>query len=168
MRYRFSLLQAPFELLVFLTLLHPIPARVPIKPLSNKQFFNNFRTFPISGEGGYRRNSLKGIPMLPYVLKSLSSVNAIVQTVVQDLPTYPTQIYVRGLLFLFFGIIFRTDHQINPDSLENQNAYDNILGRAKMDLFQYQYLLLITFQTISLRSARYLSAHNIQSPDTGA
>ena len=169
MIYRFSLLQAPFGLLVFLILLHPIPARVPIEPLSEDQLFNSFNLYPINGPGGCGRYAPNGVPMMPFVLKSLGGANAIVQTVLQDLPTYPTQIYVRGLLFLFFGITFLADHQINPIAREgNENAYNNILRRAKMDLFQYQYLLLMTFQTISLRSARYLSAHKIENPDTGA
>lgn len=70
-----------------------------------------------------------------HVLDSLGGANAIAQTVVQDLPSYPTQTYVRGLLFLFFGITFLSDHQINPDpGQNNENAYDDILRRATMNL----------------------------------
>ena len=79
--------------------------------------------------------------MMSHVLDSLGGTNAIAQTVVQDLPTYPTQKYIRGLLFLFFGITFFTDHQINPGPNQiNQLQYDQILGRARLDPFEYRYL----------------------------
>ena len=71
--------------------------------------------------------------MISHVLDSLGGANAISQTVVEDLPTYATQTYVRGLLFLFFGITFLADHEINPDPGENnQNAYNDILSRKSI------------------------------------
>ena len=141
MIYSFSLLQVPFRLLLFLILLHPIPARVDIKPLSEDQFFNSFNAYPANEPGGCGRYAPNGISMMSHVLDSLGGTNAIAQTVVQDLPTYSNQMYIRGLLFLFFGITFFTDHQINPGlNHTNQFGYDHILGRARVDPFEYRYL----------------------------
>ena len=76
--------------------------------------------------------------MISHVLDSLGGANAIAQTVVEDLPTYATQTYVRGLLFLFFGITFLADHEINPDpGQNNQDAYNDILSRVQIDLLEH-------------------------------
>ena len=76
--------------------------------------------------------------MMNHVLDSLGGANAIAQTVVQDLPTYATQTYVRGLLYLFFGITFLADHEINPDpGQDNQNAYNNISSWVQIDLLEH-------------------------------
>lgn len=109
--------------------------------------------------------------MMKYVLKSLGGANAIAQTAVLELPTYPTQINVRGLLFLFFGITFLEDHQINPDPDQgNVLAYQVVLSEATMDLPNYQYLLLTALQILLLSPGRCLSAqtHSTRSPDIGA
>ena len=80
--------------------------------------------------------------MMSHVLDSLGGANAIAQTVVQDLPTYVTQTYVRGLLFLFFGITFLADHEINPDpGQNNQNAYNDILSWFQIDLLEHGQLV---------------------------
>lgn len=123
MIFPFPLWQAPLGLLAFLTLAPAILARVAIEPLSSQQFTTSFRTYLGSQPGGCGRGS-----MMSHVLDSLGGANAIAQTVVQDLPTYSSQTYVRGLLFLFFGITFLSDHQINPyPAQNNQNAYKDIL-----------------------------------------
>ena len=76
--------------------------------------------------------------MISHVLDSLGGANAIAQTVVEDLPTYATQTYVRGLLFLFFGITFLADHEINPDpGQNNQNAYNDILSGVQFDILEH-------------------------------
>ena len=109
--------------------------------------------------------------MMQYVLKALGGANAIAQTAILELPTYPTQINVRGLLFLFFGITLLENHQINPDPAQsNVLANHAILSGATMDLPEYQYLLLTALQTLSLPPVRCLSAqiHSTQSPDIGA
>ena len=71
--------------------------------------------------------------MLDRTLKSLGGASAIAQTVAQDLPTYPTQAYIRGLLFLFFGITFQMNHQLNPD-IDNVNAYNFIAGMIREEM----------------------------------
>ena len=133
MIFSFSLSQAPLGLLAFLTLLpRAIPARVPIGSLSLQQFTTSFKGYPGRGPGGCSRNAPNRLSMENHVLDSLGGANAIAQTVVQDLPTYQTQTYIRGLLFLFFGITFLADHSINPDSTQNNlDAYNDILRRAK-------------------------------------
>lgn len=68
--------------------------------------------------------------MFERTLKSLGGASAIAQTVAQDLPTYPTQVYIRGLLFLFFGITFQMNHELNPD-IDNMLAYYFILGMIR-------------------------------------
>ena len=132
MIFPFNLSGAPLGLLAVLTLLpHGILARVAIDSLSMRQFTTSFKIYLGSGPGGCSRNAPNGVSMGNQVLDSLGGANAIAQTMVQDLPTYPTQTYVRGLLFLFFGITFLADHSINPDPVQNNlNAYNNILRRA--------------------------------------
>ena len=131
--FSFSLSQARLGLLALLTLVpRAIPARVPIDTLSSQQFTTSFKAYLGTGPGGCSRTAPNGAPMMNHVLDSLGGARAIAQTVVQDLPTYPDQTYIRGLLFLFFGITFLADHSINPDSTQNNiNAYNDILRRAK-------------------------------------
>lgn len=136
MIFPFPLWQAPLGLLAFLTLAPAILARVAIEPLSSQQLTTSFRTYLGSQPGGCGRGS-----MMSHVLDSLGGANAIAQTVVQDLPTYLSQTYVRGLLFLFFGITFLSDHQINTDPAQNnQNAYNDILRRARTGFLRVQVL----------------------------
>lgn len=71
--------------------------------------------------------------MLDRTLKSLGGASALAQTVAQDLPTYSTQIYIRGLLFLFFGITFQIDHQLSPD-FDNVDAYNLIASMIREEL----------------------------------
>ncbi len=132
----FTLSRAPLGLLAVLTLLpHGILARVAIDPLSMQQFTTSFKASLGTGPGGCSRSAPNGASMQNQVLDSLGGANAIAQTVVQDLPTYPTQTYVRGLLFLFFGITFLADHSINPEPVQdNLNAYNRILRRASKEL----------------------------------
>ena len=134
MIFPFDLSRAPLGLLALLTLPpHGILARVPISRLPPLQFLDSFNAYPGRGPGGCSRSAPNGVPMLDRVFKSLGGANAIAQTMVQDLPTYPNQTYVRGLLFLFFGITFLEDHSINPiqDGLE---TYKRVLRRASNEL----------------------------------
>lgn len=113
------------QLLVLFTLSQLILARIPIVPLAYSQFANSFNLYPLSGNGGCNRDSPDGLPMLQHTLKSLGGAWAIAETVVQDLPNYPTQIYIRGLLYQFFGILFQENHQLNPHP-DNVAAYNLI------------------------------------------
>lgn len=122
---------APLQLLLFSTLSPLVLARVPITPLSYSTFDSSFNLYPLSGNGGCNRPTPNGRPMMQPTLKSLGGVSAIAQTLVQNLPSYPTQQEIRGLLFLFFGITFQANHQLNP-ATDNVNAYNNIINTFGM------------------------------------
>lgn len=119
--------QAPLLLLLFFVLPQLILARVPITSLPIASFFNIFNTYPSTGNGGCDRDSPDGIPMMLHTLNSLGGAWAVAQTTSQNLPSYPTETYIRGLLFLFFGITFQADQQLNADP-NNVNAYNAILS----------------------------------------
>ena len=118
---------APLQFLLFLTLGQLISARIPIAPLTEQSFLSSFVTNDRTQKGGCDRNAPNGVPMWNYTLGSLGGAWAIAQTVSRDLPNYPTNTYIRGLLFLFFGITFEASHQLNPDQ-DNVNAFNNIIG----------------------------------------
>ncbi|KAM0799915.1 hypothetical protein BDR22DRAFT_973322 [Usnea florida] len=113
--------------LLFLTLPHLLLARVPIRPLPSLLFQNAFNTYPGNDGGSCNRDAPNGVPMMSHVLKSLGGSWAISKTVSQDLPSYPTSPYIRGLMFLFFGITFRANRQISPSN-GNVQAYNDIIN----------------------------------------
>ena len=117
-------------LLLSLTLCQQIIARTPINPLSYEVFSNSFNLYDPSGKGGCNRNAPNGAPMLQRVQMSLGGAWALSQTVANDLPNYSSQTYIRGLLFLFFGITFQENHELNPDG-NNVNAFNFIAGMVQ-------------------------------------
>ena len=122
--------RALLELLLFLTLPQQIIARVPITPLSYAVFSNSFNLYDPSGKGGCNRNAPNGAPMLQRVQMSLGGAWALSQTVADDLPNYSSQTYIRGLLFMFFGITFQENHELNPDG-NNVDAFNFIAGMVQ-------------------------------------
>ena len=132
MRNLFLSAHASLRLLLFLTLPHRLLARVAIDPLPQQTFYNTFKTYLGRGPGGCDRSAPNGVQMMQHTLDSLGGVYAISQTVAQDLPSYPTQTYIRGLMFVFFGITFQANHQINADT-ENVNAYNDITSMSGED-----------------------------------
>ena len=120
--------------LLFLTLPHLLLARVPIRPLPSLLFENAFNTYPGNDGGSCNRNAPNGVPMMSHVLKSVGGSWAISKTVLQDLPSYPTSTYIRGLMFLFFGITFRANHQISP-SAGNVQAYNDIISMRRSNCY---------------------------------
>ena len=121
---------AILELLLFLTLPQQIMARSPLNPLSSAIFSNSFILYDPTGKGGCNRNAPNGAPMLQHSLTSLGGAWALSQTVADDLPNYYSQTYIRGLLFLFFGITFLENHELNPDQ-NNVNAFNHIAGMVQ-------------------------------------
>ena len=115
----------PLLFVVLYIVLQLVSARVPITPLSNEQLDNAFKFYPGKETGGCNRNTPDGVPMLEHTRQSLSGASALAQTVVQELPNYSTQPYIRGLLYLFFGITFQWNYQLNPD-LDNVHAFSFI------------------------------------------
>lgn len=97
--------------------------------------------------------------MMTHTLGSLGGTSAVAQTVAQNLPNYPTETYIRALLFLFFGITFQANHQLNPDA-DNVNAFRNITSMARkatMSIFMQsvanQYTQILSpWSTIYLRT----------------
>ena len=118
------------ELLLFLTLPQQIMARAPLNSLSYAVFSNSFILYDPSGKGGCNRNAPNGAPMLQRTQMSLGGAWALSQTVADDLPNYSSQTYIRGLLFLFFGITFQENHELNPDQ-NNVNAFNFIAGMVQ-------------------------------------
>ena len=121
---------ALLELLLLLTLPQQITARSPLNPLSFAVFSNTFNLYDLTGKGGCNRNAPNGAPMLQRSLTSLGGAWALSQTVADDLPNYSSQTYIRGLLFLFFGITFQENHELNPDE-SNMNAFNFITGMVQ-------------------------------------
>ena len=121
---------ALLELLLFFTLSQQIIARAPLTPLSLAEFSNSFNLYDLTGKGGCNRNAPNGVPMLQRSLTTLGGARALSRTVTDDLPNYYSQTYIRGLLFLFFGITFQENHELNPD-VNNVNAFNHIAGMVQ-------------------------------------
>lgn len=119
---------ALLQLLLFL-ILSPLatPARPPIRSLNPRVFTKTFNTYQPRQRGGCVRTAPNGVPMMQHVLASLGGALTILDSVNRNISNYPTQVSTRGLLFLFFGIIFQENHQLDPDE-DNLNAYKNIAG----------------------------------------
>lgn len=65
--------------------------------------------------------------MLQRSFNSLGGAYAVSQTTVRDLFNDLSQTYIRGLLFLFFGITFQQSHQLNPDE-NNVDPFNLIIS----------------------------------------
>ena len=130
----FSLLSyghAFLQLLLYFTLPQTsLSARIPIHPLPQQVFYNTFNIYTPTGKGGCYRNAPNGVQMMAHTIGSLGGALAVAQTVAQNLPNYPTETYIRALLFLFFGITFQANHQLRPD-VDNVNAFNNITSMAR-------------------------------------
>lgn len=91
--------------------------------------------------------------MLEHTLKSLGGASAIAQTVAQDLPNYPSQTYIRGLLYLFFGITFQWNHQLDPD-VNNVDAFNSISSMMHEEIISI---------LIPIVADQYLQTHSPRS-----